>query len=54
VLQDLLADELALAVAVGRDDHARGALQGLLDDLELGRLVAAAIELGRIEAFRLE
>src|SRR5215218_4166413 len=54
MLQDLLADELALPVAVGRDDDARGALEGLLDDLELGGLVAAAVEPGRVETLRLE
>src|SRR3954464_4053889 len=54
MLQDFLADELAFPVAVGRDDDARGALEGLSDALELGGLVAAAVEPGRIEALRLE
>src|SRR3954453_17803017 len=54
MLQDFLADELAFPVAVGRDDDARGALEGPSDGLELGGLVAAAVQPGRIEAFRLE
>ena len=54
VLEDLLADELALAVAVGRDDGARGALQRLPDGLELGGLVAAAVGPGRVETLGLE
>ena len=54
MLQDLLANKLALPIAVGRDDDARGALEGLLDDLELGGLVAAAVEPGRVETLRLE
>src|SRR3954452_6859491 len=54
MLQDFLADELAFPVAVGGDDDARGALEGLSDGLELGGPVAAALGPGRIEALGLE
>jgi hypothetical protein len=54
MLQDLLADELAFPVAVGCDDDPRGALERLLDGLELGGLVAAVVQPGRIEPLRLE
>ena len=49
VLQDLLADQLALAVAVGGEPDPLGALERVADRLELGSLVAAGGGLGAVE-----
>jgi len=49
VLQDLLADQLALAVAVGGEPDPLGGLEGVADGLQLGSLVAAGGGLGAVE-----
>ena len=49
VLQDLLADQLALAVAVGGEPDPLGGLERVADRLELGGLVAAGGGLGAVE-----
>ena len=49
VLQDLLADQLALAVAVGGEPDPLGALERVADRLQLGSLVAAGGGLGAVE-----
>ena len=49
MLQDLLPDQLPLAVAVGRKDHPVAALQRRRDRLKLGLLVAVGVGAGRIK-----
>ena len=49
VLEDLLADQLALAVAVGGEPDPLCALERVADGLELGGLVAACGGLGAVE-----
>ena len=54
MLQDFLADQLALAVAVGGEDHLIAPLEGRTDRLQLGGLVALGRGLCRVEPVRLE
>ena len=54
VLQDLLADQLALAVAVGGEDHLVATLQRRGDRLQLGGLVALGRGLRGVETVRLQ
>ena len=54
MFQDFLADQLALAVAVGGDDHHLAGLQRRRDGLQLGGLVAAGGRPGGVEAVRLK
>jgi hypothetical protein len=53
MFQDFLADKLALAVAVGSDDHRLAGFQRRRDGLQLGGLVAARVRPGEVEAVRL-
>ena len=50
MLEDLLADQLAFTIAVGRQPNALGRPQRVADGLKLGRLVTAASRLGGVEA----
>ena len=50
MLQDLLADQLSLAVAVGGEPHPVRRLQRRTDRLQLGRLVAARRRFGAIQS----
>jgi hypothetical protein len=52
VLQDLLADELTLAVTVGGEPHAFRVSQRVPDRLELGGLVAAGSRFCTVKPFR--
>ena len=52
MLQDLLADQLSLAVAVGGDPDPVGRLQRRTDRLQLCRLVAARRRLGVVQLVR--
>ena len=50
MLQDLLADQLSLAVAVGGEPHPVGRLQRRPDRRQLGRLVAARRRFGAVQS----
>ena len=52
--QDFLADQLALAVAVGGEDHLIATFEGRTDQLQLGGLVAIRHWLCGVEPVRLE
>ena len=54
MLQDFLADQLALAVAVGGEDHLIATLEGCTDRLQLGGLVALGRRPCGVEPVRLE
>ena len=54
VLQDFLADQLALAVAVGGEDHLVAPLERGRDRLQLGGLVALGCGLRGVEPVRLQ
>ena len=54
MLEDLLADQLALAVAVGGEDDLIATLERGGDRLQLGGLVALGRGLGGVEAVRLQ
>ena len=54
MLQDFLADQLALAVAVGGEDHLIATLKRGSDRLQLGGLVALGRGLCGVEPVRLQ